>query len=182
MPKLVAKSNMAKHRKNKDKILQKLQEKRVYDQFRHLELTEREAQGVEVEKMEKTAWTPLPKTKDAEDLIYGVSLDPNLFAHFLAELKARRKAKHGRGPSMISPRELYRVAIFVLHPDKLRGQISKFGDETDKLMNYWSTTAKAFTVFGNGLTEDTEMRPQIELDAMTDVEYRLPPLVVDNLI
>ncbi|EGZ07522.1 hypothetical protein PHYSODRAFT_402921, partial [Phytophthora sojae] len=59
-PKLVAKSNMAKHRKvcgkkkppksrkainrdsyakNKDKILQKLQEKRVYDQFRRLEGT-----------------------------------------------------------------------------------------------------------------------------------------------
>jgi len=117
--------------------------------------------------MECTAWTALSK----RDLLYGVSLDPELFAHFLEELKARCKAKYNHGPIMTSPKELYRAAIFVLHPDKLRGQKSKFGEHIEEAMTHWNMTARAFKNFGDGLKADVDMKPLAELDDMTDGEY-----------
>jgi hypothetical protein len=113
--------------------------------------------------MECTAWTALSK----RDLLYGVSLDPELFAHFLEELKARCKAKYNHGSIMTSPKELYRAAIFVLHPDKLRGQKSKFGEHIEEAMTHWNMTARAFNNFGDGLKADVDMKPQAELDDMT---------------
>ncbi|KAK1936597.1 hypothetical protein P3T76_010032 [Phytophthora citrophthora] len=189
--KLVSKSNIPKHHKvcgkkkppksrkainrdsyarNKVKVLQKRQEKRMFDQFRRLEvarkqLAELEAQQVEEEELECTAWTAFSK----RNLLYGVSLDPELSPHFLEELKACCKAKYNHGPIMTTPKEVYRAAIFVLHPDKLRRQKNRFGARIEEVMAHWDKIA--FNAFGDGLKADIDMKPQADLDAMTDVEY-----------
>jgi hypothetical protein len=38
-------------------------------------------------------------------------------------------------------------------------------------MTHWNMTARAFNNFGDGLKADVDMKPQAELDDMTDVEY-----------
>ncbi|KAL3660324.1 hypothetical protein V7S43_014478 [Phytophthora oleae] len=164
--------NRESYARNKETILIKRTEKRIYDQFRRLEvarkqLAELEAQPVEVEEMERTAWTPL----SSRHILHGVSLDPELFSHFIAELTARCKAKYNHGPTTVTPKDLYRTAIFVLHPDKLRVLKNKFGERIDQVMDHWSKTARAFNAFGDGLKTDTDMKPQDELEEMPDVEY-----------
>ncbi|KAK1941085.1 hypothetical protein P3T76_007791 [Phytophthora citrophthora] len=72
---------------------------------------------------------------------------------------------------MTTPKELYRTAIFVLHPDKLRGQKNRFGARIEEVMVHWDKTARVFNAFGDGLKADIDMKPQAELDAMTDMEY-----------
>ncbi|KAL3670742.1 hypothetical protein V7S43_003930 [Phytophthora oleae] len=118
--KLVAESNMAKHHKvcgkkkprktckainrdsyarNKAKISKKRQEKRAYDQFRRLELAREQlatlaSQPLEVDQVEEPSWEPLAST----NLLHGVSVNLDLFMHFLNESKARCKKRHGLGP------------------------------------------------------------------------------------
>ncbi|ETO78511.1 hypothetical protein F444_06558 [Phytophthora nicotianae P1976] len=158
--KLVSKSNMAKHRKicgkkkprksrkainrdsyvrNKDKILRKRQEYRLADQFRRLsaarrKLAELEPHEIDVEAVERTAWTPVTPS----NILYGVSKDPDVFAYFITELRNRCKSRHGRGPTMLSPKELYRAAILELHPDKLTALRNKFGERFEEVATYWS--------------------------------------------
>ncbi|ETP37632.1 hypothetical protein F442_14555 [Phytophthora nicotianae P10297] len=59
--------------RNKDKILRKRQEYRLADQFRRLsaarrKLAELEPQEIEVEAVERTAWTPVTPS----NILYGV--------------------------------------------------------------------------------------------------------------
>ncbi|KAL3670743.1 hypothetical protein V7S43_003931 [Phytophthora oleae] len=58
--------------------------------------------------------------------------------------------------------------MFVLHPDKLTSVKRQFGDDA---ASYCASTATAFSVLWDGLSGDTDFRPQNELDEMTDVEY-----------
>ncbi|KAJ8542653.1 hypothetical protein ON010_g12158 [Phytophthora cinnamomi] len=116
---------------------------------------QRTAQPLDVEPAEETYWQPLSD----KNLLYAVCKDPHLFNYVISELSAKCESKFGQDLTEVTTKYRYRMAIFVLDPDKLHTAQDKFGDRLEKAFAYGCDTGKAFNVFWDGMTVDTKWKP-----------------------